>query len=232
MSAAMRCGLYGKLPAKRDFIAIGTTREFLAMWEAFVQGGVSASMLALGEHWRAAFLTAPIWRFWLGAELCGATTLGAFMPSLDGIGRYFPLTVFVQAEEGGSITPPELDPQIEFFEAAEEFLLSTLEEGNSFEATTAALQSLRLPLDRSPPLRGGATFLSDGSLLVSAGEATFADVFASAREAGHARAYAGSSFWWTAGGEGYPALALAQRRMPDPNVFTGMLTGDFKALAG
>jgi type VI secretion system protein ImpM len=232
MSATMRCGLYGKLPAKRDFIAIGTTREFLAMWEAFMQGGVSASLLSLGTHWRGAFLTAPIWRFWLGAELCGATTLGAFMPSLDGIGRYFPLTVFVQAEEGGALAPPELNSQIEFFEAAEEFLLSTLEEGTSFEATTAALQSLRLPLDRSPPLRPGATFLSDGSLLLRAGDTPFADMFALAREAGHAQAYAASSFWWTAGGEGYPALALAKRRMPDPNVFTGMLTGNFESLGG
>jgi type VI secretion system protein ImpM len=232
MSATMRCGLYGKLPAKRDFVAIGTTREFLALWEAFMQGGVSASTLSLGSHWRSAFLTAPIWRFWLGAELCGATTLGAFMPSLDGVGRYFPLTVFVQAEEGGSIAPPEFNAQIEFFETAEEFLLATLEEGTTFDATTAALQNLRLPVDRSPPQNSGATFLPDGSLLLRAAGAPFTDVFAVARETDHKQAYAASSFWWTSGGEGYPALALAQRRMPDPNIFTGMLTGNFETLAG
>lgn len=232
MSAAMRFGLFGKLPAKRDFIAISTSREFLTLWEAWMQGGVSASQLRLGKEWRNAFLTAPIWRFWLGAELCGAPTLGAFMPSLDGIGRYFPLTLFVQPGDGGSIAPPEFDPQAEFFAAAEEFLLSTLEEGASFEGTTAALQKLPPPSDDAAPkaLRQGASFLSDGSLLQRADPAAFGETFAAAREADHAAAYAASSFWWTAGGEGYPALALAKRRMPDPHVFTGMLTGNFESL--
>ena len=59
----------------------------------------------------------------------------------------------------------------------------------------------------------------------------FADVFAAARMAGHASAYAGSTFWWTTGGDGFPAMAVARRRMPDPFVFTGMLTGDFSGLA-
>ena len=48
----------------------------------------------------------------------GATVLGAFMPSLDGIGRYFPLTLFACADEGAAIAPPELDPQDQWFEAA------------------------------------------------------------------------------------------------------------------
>ena len=33
--------------------------------------------------------------------------LGALMPSLDGLGRYFPLTLFVPADEGAAIPPPE-----------------------------------------------------------------------------------------------------------------------------
>ncbi len=48
--------------------------------------------------------------------------------------------------------------------------------------------------------------------------------------ADHAAAYSASSFWWTVGGDGFPAMALARRRMPDPFVFTGMLTGDFTSL--
>ena len=95
----MRCGLYGKLPSKRDFIAIGTPRELLSVWEPWMQGGLSASRHSLGDHWKQAFLTAPIWRFWLGADLCGTTVLGAFMSSLDGVGRYFPLTLFAYPDE-------------------------------------------------------------------------------------------------------------------------------------
>ena len=227
----MRKGLYGKLPAKRDFIAISATREFLLVWEAWLQGGVSASMLKLGGAWQAAFLRAPIWRFWLGMELCGEPILGAFMPSLDGIGRYFPLTVFVRGANGSSIPPPEFEPQTQWFTAAEDFLLSTLEDGMTLEDATAGLDRLHDPIDRLPPFaKREALSLSDGSVLLDAGTSAFGDVFASARMAGHTNAYAASTFWWTTGGEGFPAMALAQRRMPDPFVFTSMLTGDFSAL--
>src|SRR5919106_784057 len=111
----MRCGLYGKLPAKRDFVAVSTPRGFLDAWEPWMQGGISASRQDLGEGWQEAFLRAPIWRFWLGADLCGTTVLGAFMSSLDGVGRYYPLTLLTWAEEGEAIAPPDLDPQETWF---------------------------------------------------------------------------------------------------------------------
>src|SRR5262245_52262070 len=129
----MRCGLYGKLPSKRDFVAIGTPRALLDVWEPWMQAGISASRVELGGGWKQAFLTAPIWRFWLGAQICGKTVLGAFMPSLDGVGRYFPLTLFACPDEGGAIPPPELDPHDAWFAAAEEFLLATLEPAATFE---------------------------------------------------------------------------------------------------
>lgn len=229
---AVRKGLYGKLPAKRDFVAISATREFLLVWEAWLQGGISGSMLKLGPGWRDAFLRAPIWRFWLGREVCGEPVLGAFMPSLDGVGRYFPLSIFVRATDGALFPPPEFEPQTAWFAAAEDLLLSALEEGSSLEALTSGLEALADPTDRLPPFaKRDALALTDGSSVVAAGSTAFADVFTSARLAGHGAAYAGSTFWWTAGGEGFPAMALAQRRMPDPYVFTGMLTGDFRPLA-
>jgi type VI secretion system protein ImpM len=229
----MQTGLYGKLPSKRDFVALSATREFLVVWEAWVQGGVSASMLKLGPGWRAAFLTAPIWRFWLGAELCGETVLGALMPSLDGVGRYFPLTVFVRAGAETPLPPPEFEPQATWFRAAEDLLLSTLEDGAAFDPVAAALDRLPMPSDRAPPFaKRDATALTGGSMLVLAGTDSFAELFASARMAGHPAAYAGSTFWWTVGGEGFPAMGFASRRMPDPFLFTGMLTGDFSSLQG
>src|SRR4051812_41361806 len=138
----MRCGLYGKVPSKRDFIAISTPREFLEIWEPWMQGGLSASRQSLGDNWKEAFLTAPIWRFWLGAELCGRTVLGAFMPSLDGVGRYFPLTLFACADGGTAIPPPELNMQADWFVTMESFLLSTLDHGVSYETIAAGLHPL------------------------------------------------------------------------------------------
>ena len=223
----MRCGLYGKLPAKRDFIAISTPRGFLDTWEPWMQGGISASRQDLGEAWQEAFLRAPIWRFWLGAELCGTTVVGAFMSSLDGIGRYYPLTLLAWAEEGEAIPPPELDSQDSWFDMAEQYLLSTLEHGIPFEATTGALERLDPPSYGPTIMADDMIPLARGGMALPASEQRFGDVFASLRMADHARVYAAATFWWTIGGEDYVPIALSGLRMPDPFLFSDMLTGRF-----
>jgi type VI secretion system protein ImpM len=223
----MRCALYGKLPAKRDFIAIGTPRAFLDIWEPWMQGGISASRNNLKDEWKQVFLTAPIWRFWLGADLCGTTVLGAFMPSLDGVGRYFPLTLIAYPDEGAAIPPPELDPQDAWFAEAEKFLLATLEQDATFDAVTAGLGQLVLPSDDNPVPRRDDMVSLDGGMAAQAEDEELPDLFASLRLADPASVYAAATFWWTLGGDGYPPLALAARRMPAPVQFTEMLTGRF-----
>ncbi len=96
----MRCGLFGKLSAKRDFIALATPRSFLEVWEPWLQACLSASRHQLRDNWQQAFLTTPVWRFWLGAAICGTPVAGAIMPSLDGVGRYYPLTLHAMADAG------------------------------------------------------------------------------------------------------------------------------------
>ena len=56
----MRCGLFGKLSAKRDFIALATPRHFLEAWEPWVQASLSASRHQLGDQWQQTFLTMPV----------------------------------------------------------------------------------------------------------------------------------------------------------------------------
>jgi type VI secretion system protein ImpM len=223
----MRRGLYGKLPSKRDFIAIGTPRELLDLWEPWMQGGISASRHSLGDNWKQAFLTAPIWRFWLGADLCGTTVLGAFMPSLDGVGRYFPLTLFACPDEGCAIPPPEFDPQDAWFAAAEEFLLATLEQDTTFETVTTGLERLVRPSDDNPVPRRDDTIALQGGMAAQVRERALPEVLASLRLADHADVYAGATVWWTVGGNDYPPLALSARRMPAPFQFAAMLTGRF-----
>jgi type VI secretion system protein ImpM len=224
----MRCALFGKVPSKRDFIAPQAPRKFLDVWEPWIQGGISASRQSLGDHWQAAYLKAPIWRFWLGAELCGTTVVGAFMPSLDGIGRYFPLTAFACADDGAAIPPPEFLMQDEWFAAVEDFLLTTLDHGITYEAIVAALDQLPLPADRLPGARpDGISVLPEGTVADVAEGQPFSDVFALMRVTDYARLYAAATFWWTIGGEGYRPFAIGGRRMPDPFLFTEMLTGRF-----
>lgn len=110
-----------------------------------MQGCVSASRDNLGELWLQGYLNAPIWRFWLGADICGATVLGALMSSLDGIGRYYPLTLFAYANPGDQIVPPDIDAHEAWFKTAEDFLLATLDKDVSFETISSALDRLADP---------------------------------------------------------------------------------------
>ena len=183
-------------------------------------------------HWQQAFLTAPIWRFWLGADICGTTVTGALMSSLDGVGRYYPLTVFAIADPTAPIPPPDIDAQDAWFTDAEQFLLSTLDRDISYETTTAALDSLAQPAcQAAPPLADGMELVKDGIVAAPAGERSFLDLCGSLRAANHGSVYAAASFWWTLGGGDYQPIGLCCRRMPDPFLFTSMLTGQFKSAA-
>lgn len=225
----MRCGLYGKLPAKRDFVAIGTSREFLSAWEPWMQAGLSASRMALGEAWRSTFLKAPIWRFWLGGEMCGSPVLGAFMPSVDGVGRYFPLTLFAQAEPGERLPPPEVEPCDAWLAGAEDLLLSALSEGD-FDRLSAGVVRMPGPPPAMPPALPGDAIRTRSEALV--GGPDIADTLAAFRLFDATRVHAAMTYWWTLGGEGYGERVLASRRMPDPYLFAGMLHGEFDVRTG
>ncbi|NNM74648.1 type VI secretion system-associated protein TagF [Enterovirga aerilata] len=225
----MRCGLYGKLPSKRDFIAITTPKEFLSAWEPWLQGGISASRMKLGSAWQDAFLRAPIWRFWLGGEICGGAVLGAIMPSVDGVGRYFPLTIFARAEPGDELPPPEMEAYELWLEQAENLLLSALNEETSFEALSTAFERFAAPQPGpAPPLATeGLVRTRDGTVVANASSAQFGTILADLRRLDHARLYGSATFWWTLGGEGFAPQVIVGRRMPDPYLYTGMLTGRF-----
>jgi type VI secretion system protein ImpM len=49
------------------------------------------------------------------------------------------------------------------------------------------------------------------------------------RSLAHVGLHAGMSYWWTVGGPDFPALALTCPGLPDPYLFTGLLTGQFDA---
>lgn len=85
-------GFYGKLPARGDFVRCGLAGSFIAAWDAWAQVVLAGSQKIMGEAWVPAWLEAPVWRFALPGGLCGSTTVvGLFMPSVDRVGRFFPL---------------------------------------------------------------------------------------------------------------------------------------------
>lgn len=220
----MRFGLFGKLQAKRDFIALGVPRNFLNVWEPWLQAGISASRMQLDDSWQKAFLTAPIWRFWLGADICGVTVVGGIMPSMDGVGRYFPLTALCFSEAGEEIPPPELNTADAWFAALEDFMFMTLDTDKTYEAISAAIYDLK-------PIESRVLLDTDGKSLITGFSALaqqgFGQAFTQARLANFQAIYRCMSFWWTAGGEEYAPRVLACHRLPEPHLYVKMLTGHF-----
>ena len=222
----MQCGLFGKLSAKRDFVALSVPRDFLNAWEPWMQSCVSASRDSLGETWLESYLTAPIWRFWLGADICGATVTGALMPSLDGVGRYYPLTLLAQAPEARSIPPPDIDAHDQWFVSAEDFLLSTLDKTASFEALTQALDQLPAP-NSSPPdeIPDGLSMLAAG--VVAGPSSEFPSLISSSRSVPPITLHCipPRVFGGRLGGGDCKPFGFCCRLLPDPSVFAKMLTG-------
>jgi type VI secretion system protein ImpM len=223
----MSAGLFGKLPAKRDFIGMNASRRFLEAWEPWLQAGVAMSKQMLGDAWIETYNRAPIWRYWLGADFCGETMIGAFMPSVDGVGRSFPLAIFV-GEGDASLPPPEIEPNEAWFAAAEAVLLDALEPEATLELIAEKVGALPAPaLETRITKHGDLKELSGGAVLARDIGSDVSGAFLAERRFGRRRAFASQTFWWTIGGEGFPSLALLEVGLPPAIRFADMLTGAF-----
>ena len=166
----MNIGLFGKLPSHGDFLRRRVANSFADAWDAWLQHCLAGSREALGSAWLDVYLTSPAWRFACAAGACGAAPLvGLMVPSVDRVGRYFPLTLIAEL-------PPDSSPVLSmaaagpFYAAAEQLVIETLEtediDFDRFENRLAdlgeRLESLlvtpRLTLDPA-----SAAVLSDGS---------------------------------------------------------------------
>ncbi len=96
-------GFTGKVPARGDFVGAGLPRDFTEPWHDWQSEVIAGSREIMGDGWLDAFLEAPVWRFILPPGQCGMkSVVGLIMPSVDKVGRYFPLTF---AALPGALTP-------------------------------------------------------------------------------------------------------------------------------
>lgn len=87
-------GWYGKLPHVGDFVSRRLPEHFIRGWDEWLQGGLQCARDQLGPSWLEHYLVAPIYRFWIDAGLLGHSGwAGVLMPSVDRVGRHFPLTI-------------------------------------------------------------------------------------------------------------------------------------------
>ncbi|WP_457322769.1 type VI secretion system-associated protein TagF [Roseateles sp. P5_E11] len=91
-------GWYGKLPALGDFASRRLTPEWIAQWDGWLAAGLHQLRVDAPDTWLNDYLASPAWRFALlpGALPDGSgegLRVGVMIPSVDRVGRYFPLVV-------------------------------------------------------------------------------------------------------------------------------------------
>lgn len=137
-------GFYGKLPIVGDFITRRLPKDFVNVLDQWMQNGVSVSQEELGDNWLDLYLTSPIWRFAIQADICGEHAwVGIMMPSVDKVGRYYPLIVACPVDESQlALILAHCD---DWFIRLEQLALAGLEENYSLEGFNEAILELETP---------------------------------------------------------------------------------------
>src|ERR671922_2029225 len=119
-------GFYGKLPSHGDFLRRRVSDAFLHVWDGWLQECMIASQRALGDRWLDVYLTSPAWRFGCAAGACGPSpVVGVMVPSVDRVGRYFPLTLVAELPVNAAPLVGSVLRAESFFGAAERLLIET-----------------------------------------------------------------------------------------------------------
>lgn len=88
---------YGKLPAVGDFASRRWPEALIEPWDQWLAQGLDGLRRQDPEGWLAGYLDSPIWRFVLCPGVLGPAQdqvlAGVLMPSVDRVGRYFPLSI-------------------------------------------------------------------------------------------------------------------------------------------
>ena len=236
----MEVGFFGKLPSHGDFVRRRVADDFVAGWDAWLQGCLAHSRETLGDAWLDTYLTSPVWRFALAPAVCGgAAVAGLVVPSVDRVGRYFPLTVVWPTPSNFST----LEIAVRYragFENAEHLLLDTLAAEDfdfaQFDRSVMELaahleqpggenilrltQSSAASLAAAPPQRPRCVPLRDAAALVAPSLQLYGQLLDTQGSV---------AYWWTDGSAAIAPSWLMTRGLPDSLQYSAMLDGRWAA---
>jgi len=212
--ALTEVGFYGKLPCRGDFLQRRVPADFVDAWDAWLQQSLLESQQTLQGAWLDTYLAAPVWRFMLAARVCGdGTYAGILVPSVDRVGRYFPLTVIAKLESD--------DCPLDFactnagwFAAAEALVLDAIAaDALDFDTFDEQVALLRTRID----------FPALESLQSAVNAFAFREM---------TRALQPFALWWTQGSDALSPTWISTRGLPDFQAFVPMLSGNWAGADG
>jgi type VI secretion system protein ImpM len=228
-------GWYGKIPNLGDFASRRLPARFIAPWDDWLQAALAGSQTLFGELWLDTYLTSPVWRFLLLPGVCGETGwMGVLMPSVDRVGRYFPLTIAAEMPALPS-SEGELGALSNWLEQAESVALGALDPDRNADDLDQSLTA-----SRPPGFAGGGRLEQVQSLLADRLETldplpsvlpldsvdSFVPLMAGAGIRSLLRTGSGKSLWWSRNREGAAPLLLCCTGLPGTDYFAMLLQGN------
>ena len=218
-------GWYGKLPVLGDFASRRLPQGLIAAWDTWLQHGMAYSQEHLAAAWLDAYLSAPVWRFVLGERTLDTQLWGGIvLPSVDRVGRYFPLTLCA-ALPAFNFSAGALAALDEWMFALEDVARAGLDPQIAVEDFDARLAACPLPLIQSSPASVFGEALARGDIfipLVAPGAGGLPGLLGDVAASAARTLFAHTSLWWSGNPDG-AAGGFACHGMPSAAVFARML---------
>jgi len=223
-------GWYGKIPGTGDFIARRMPSSFSEAWDRWLQAAIAGSRDRLGGRWRDTFLSMPIWRFVLSpGMLTQDAWAGIMAPSVDAVGRYFPLAVAAALPSASLDVVRTLHAAESWFDEIEVIALSAIAPAADSAAIDAAIvqrpfrtEWLRYPegRDDTVPIRGAKPQMLWVPLGARSGQAPAREVLELAD-----RLAEPSAAWLAEESELFGRCLLLCEALPPPEQYCAMMDG-------
>lgn len=213
-------GFFGKVPSHGDFVGRRIPLDVRQRFDDWLQASLVRSQQDLGQAWLPTWLSSPLWRFVVGAGVCGDRAwAGVMMPSHDRVGRCFPLLLMAGIDGTPSLRAC-MTVHDAWFGQMEALALSTLEEGFALGYFDLQLSGIV-----NAPCADPAAYRVEDSPLAVQGRAEVVALPAGEAPELATRFFPGQSAWWTEGAPRVaPSLALCDG-MPLTSAFSSMLDG-------
>ncbi|WP_234383842.1 type VI secretion system-associated protein TagF [Paracidovorax avenae] len=98
--AQPRVAWFGKLPGQGDFVGRRMPRAMSGAWDEWLSHGLGHLRSTAHGDWERTFTQAPLWSFVASGSKGAAPSCGVLAPSIDRVGRCYPLTVMAVGESG------------------------------------------------------------------------------------------------------------------------------------